>query len=106
MAKNEPEAGTHATVEPGQLSDTTGAAKVTAAPHWFGAFPTVTFAGQVTVGFCVSLTVTVNEHEPVLPDASVAVHVTEVVPCGKNEPDGGEHVTVEPGQLSDAVGVV
>lgn len=49
-------------------------------------------------------TVTVNEHEAVLPDASVAVQVTVVVPTGKVEPDAGEQTTVTPGQLSDAVG--
>ena len=64
------------------------------------------FAGQVTVGACVSLTVTENAHVPVFAEASVAVHVTVVVPTGNVEPDAGAHTTVEPGQLSDAVGVV
>jgi hypothetical protein len=64
------------------------------------------FAGQVTVGAWVSFTVTENEHVPVFDDASVAVHVTVVVPTGKVEPDAGEHATVAPGQLSEAVGVV
>ncbi len=40
----------------------------------------------------------------VLPAASVEVHVTAVVPIGKNEPDGGTHATLTPGALSDAVG--
>ena len=48
------------------------------------------FAGQVNVGFCVSLTVTVNEQLGPTDD----VHVTVVAPTGKNEPDGGLHVTV------------
>ena len=39
----------------------------------------------------------------VLPDASVAVLVTVVVPSGKVEPDGGLLTTVTPGQLSVAV---
>ena len=40
----------------------------------------------------------------VLPDVSVAVHVTVVVPTGKIEPLGGLHTEVTPGQLSDTVG--
>lgn len=49
-------------------------------------------------------TVTVKLHVAVLPDASVAVQVTVVVPMGNVEPEGGVHATVTPGQLSDAVG--
>ena len=66
------------------------------------------FAGHETVGACVSCTVTVNEHVPsgLFADASLAVHVTVVVPTGKVDPDAGTHATVAPGQLSDAVGVV
>jgi hypothetical protein len=51
-----------------------------------------------------ALTVTVKVQGAILPTASVAVQVTVVVPTGKLEPDGGEHVTVTPGQLSLAVG--
>ena len=51
-------------------------------------------------------TVIVNVHVPVFADASVAVHVTVVVPTGKVEPDAGMQLTVAPGQLSDVVGVV
>jgi hypothetical protein len=47
--------------------------------------------------------VTVNEQLAVLPDPSVAVHVTVVTPTGKQEPDGGEQATMTPGQLSEAV---
>ena len=64
------------------------------------------FAGHVTVGACVSLTVTVKVHVPVFIAASVAVHVTVVVPMANVEPDAGTHATVAPGQLSAAVGVV
>ena len=64
------------------------------------------FAGHVMVGGCVSLIVTVKLHVAVFVAASVAVHVTVVVPFGKNDPDAGEHITVTPGQLSLAVGVV
>jgi hypothetical protein len=50
----------------------------------------VTFAGQVIVGGCVSLTVTVNVHM----DPVELVQVTLVVPFGKNEPAAGEHITM------------
>jgi hypothetical protein len=49
--------------------------------------------------------VTGNEHTAVFPAASVAVHVTVVVPTGNIEPDGGTHATVTPGQLSLTAGV-
>lgn len=52
--------------------------------------PTETGAGQETVGACVSLTVTVKEH-----DGPLAVEqFTVVVPIGKNEPEAGTQVTV------------
>ena len=51
-------------------------------------------------------TVTVNEQVAVLPEASVAVHVTVVVPCGNADPDGGTQVVTTPGQLSLEEGVV
>jgi hypothetical protein len=62
-------------------------------------------AGQVMIGFSVSLTVTVNVQLAVLPAASVAVLVTVVVPFGKTEPDGGLLTMVTSEQLSVAVGV-
>jgi hypothetical protein len=65
----------------------------------------VRFAGQVIVGFWLSLTVTVNVQVVALPDVSVAVAVTVVVPVGKLAPDGGLLVTVTPGQLSVAASV-
>jgi hypothetical protein len=49
-------------------------------------------------------TVTVKLQVAVLPDASVAVQVTVVVPTGNVEPEGGLQATVTPEQLSDAVG--
>jgi hypothetical protein len=52
----------------------------------------------------MSNVVTANEQLAVLPDASVAVHVTVVVPSGKHDPDGGEHANVAPGQLSVTAG--
>ena len=103
----EPDAGTHATVTtPGQLSVPVGVVYVTTAEHWPAPAGVEMFAGQVTVGACVSCTVTVNVQVPVFAAASVAVHVTVVVPTGKVDPDAGAHTTAAPGQLSDAVGVV
>src|SRR5215475_10390820 len=49
-------------------------------------------------------TETVNVHDAVLPDVSVAVQVTVVVPTGNIEPDAGVQLVVTPGQLSLAVG--
>jgi len=62
----------------------------------------VIFAGQFIIGISLSLTVTLKLHVAVLPDASVAVQLTGVVPFGKVEPDGGVQLVVTPGQLSDA----
>ena len=57
------------------------------------------------VGGCVSFTVMVKVQVAVFPDESATVHVTVVVPVGKNEPDAGEHTGVPtPVQLSDTVG--
>jgi len=67
--------------------------KVTTAPFEAVACA-VTFAGTVTVGALVSTTVTVKLALDLLPDASVAVHVTVVVPNGNVEPDAGVHVGV------------
>ena len=47
-----------------------------------------------------SKTVTVKPQVAVLPEASVAVHVTAVVPIGKHDPDAGLQTKVTPGQLS------
>ena len=60
-------------------------------------------AGQVTFGASLSCTVTVNEQEPVLPDASVALQVTVVAPFGNVDPDAGVQVGVTKSQLSVAV---
>jgi hypothetical protein len=49
-------------------------------------------------------TLTVKVQLAVLPEVSVAVHVTVVVPAGNVEPDGGLQTVVTPGQLSEAVG--
>ena len=48
-------------------------------------------------------TETVKLQVAVLPEASVAVQVTVVVPTGKQLPEGGLQTTTTPGQLSLAV---
>ena len=78
---------------------------MTTAEHRPGSVDLVIFAGHAMVGFSVSLTVTVKVHVAVLPDASVAVQVTVVVPFGKAVPEAGEQLVVTPGQLSLAVGL-
>jgi hypothetical protein len=67
---------------------------------------TVAFTGTVTTGAVLSVTVTVNEAEPVLLCVSVAVHVTLVVPSGNVEPLGGAQVAATtPSMLSVAEAV-
>jgi len=60
---------------------------------------------QVIVGGCRSRTTTVKLHPAVLPDASVAVQLTVLVPFGKVEPLNGVQTTLTPAQLSLAVAV-
>lgn len=72
-------------------------------------WPVTLLNSSTVLGFALSCkqtlkTVTVNEQVAVLPEASVAVQVTVVVPTGKVEPEGGTHTVVTPGQLSEAVG--
>lgn len=86
--KLDPEAGEQTTVAPGQLSFAVGVGYVT-----IPAGTPEIFAGQVTVGACVSLTVTVKL-QVVAPPLE---HVTVVVPLGKVEPDAGVQVTAHPG---------
>ncbi|WHY58360.1 hypothetical protein QNH43_08890 [Peribacillus simplex] len=60
---------------------------------------------QMMVGRSTSNTVTLNEQGAlVFPAVSVALHVTIVVPTGKNDPEGGEQTDAAPGQLSFTVG--
>jgi hypothetical protein len=102
-----PDAGRHVTIPtPGQLSIAVGVVYVTVAVHVPIGAACMMFIGHMMVGFCVSLTVTVNMHIAIFIEASVAVHVTVVVPTLNIEPDVGLHITVAPGQLSIAVGVV
>src|SRR2546426_1326145 len=64
------------------------AVKLNAAPAALVA-STVAFAGTVTTGPVVSVTVTVNDAALWLPCASVAVQVTVVAPKGKVDPLAG-----------------
>ena len=59
-------------------------------------------AGQVMIGASLSVTVTVKEQVAVLPLASVAVKLFEVVPTGKVEPLAKPEVwaRLPPAQLS------
>jgi len=43
-------------------------------------------------------------HVEVLPEVSLAVHVTVVIPIGNIDPDAGTHDAVTPAQLSENVG--
>ena len=104
--KDDPVGGVQVTaLTPGQLSVAV-AVYVVVAEHDPIIAGMLWFAGHVTTGFSLSLTVTVNVQLPGLPDASVAVQVTVDVPTGNDEPDGGTQVGVlTPGQLSVAVAV-
>ena len=59
-------------------------------------------AGHVATGDSVSLTVTLNEQVSALPEASVAIQVTVVVPTGNTEPEAGLQVIEVAEQLSVA----
>ena len=105
-----PEAGVQATVRPvGQLSVAVGGVKVTVAAQVpFGATTLVMFDGQApSTGNWVSFIVTVKVHgADILPEASVALQLTVVVPTAKLLPEAGVQATVAFGQLSVTVGLV
>ena len=97
--KQDPDAGVHKVVTPGQLSLAVGGGKVTTTHGSLTvAVVVVTSVGQVIDGAWVSLTVTVNEQL----GPAVVVQVTVVMPTGKDEVDAGEQVTVP--QSPQAVG--
>ncbi len=68
-------------------------------------FHSNTVLGLLSSCMQTSNTVAVKLQLDVLPDASVAVQLTVVVPTGKQVPVGGTQATVTPGQLSLAVAV-
>jgi hypothetical protein len=57
-------------------------------------------AGQAIVGSSVSLTVIVKLQLDWLPDKSVAVQLTIVVPMAKMLPEGGVHAIIGAGSVS------
>ena len=78
--------------------------------RWFvppAALATAMFAGQVIVGSCVSLTVTVKAQVAVLLAPSVTLKVFVVVPTGNEDPEGKPEVWIVVGleQLSVPTGV-
>src|SRR4051794_6345952 len=60
---------------------------------------------RCSTGFSASRTMTRKTHCAVLPERSVAMQVTRLVPVGKEEPEAGWHTTVVPGLLSLTVTV-
>lgn len=82
-----------------QLSAAVGLFGANVAVHTPASVVIVTLAGQVTVGACVSFTVTVKVQLAVLPAKSVAVEVTVVVPTANTLPLAGTDTigtTMEP----------
>ena len=102
LAKALPLAGVQSTVTPEQLSVAI-AAKFTIRLHWPSAVFVTIFAGQVTTGASVSLTVMLKLQLVEFPETSVAVQLTAVTPLAKALPFVGLQLTLTPGQLSVAV---
>lgn len=91
--KDEPEAGVQLTVGLGSTMSLADAENPTVAPALLVA-SAVTVPGRFKVGAVVSVTVTVNGGAVlVFPCASVALHVTLVVPSGNVLPLAGEQLT-------------
>lgn len=89
-----------------QLSVTVGGVQLTVRLHAFAGAFTVMFVGQpVITGVVASTTITLNAQVDCLPEASVAVYVTGVVPTEKNCP-GLLSLVRFTTQLSVAVGGV
>jgi hypothetical protein len=84
-----PEGGEAVTVGSETASETSTGSYVTGVPA-DDSVDACTSAGHVRVGGVVSSTMTRNVHVAVLPEASVAVAVTVVLPSGKVLPLGGE----------------
>src|SRR5437762_3268383 len=80
-----PLAGVHVTGTTPSTVSVAVAVKLNAAPDAFVA-SIVAFAGAITTGGTVSVTVTRNEADPLLPRVSIAVQVTVVGPSGKVDP--------------------
>ena len=74
-----------------------GADHETLAPDGLAVVTDLSPGTPLRTGSVVSRTTTLNEPADVLPAASLASHVTVVVPSGKVEPEAGAHVTTGPG---------
>ena len=103
IGKVEPEAGTQTTFT-ARLLSVPVTTKVTTALLEPGAAGTMRLGGSSSTGRSRSMTVTSKLVVAVLPEASVAVQVTVVVPMGKREPEAGVQRTLTAEQLSVAVG--
>ncbi len=97
-----------AVLAPEQLSAPTGVEQVMAAPQIFRVLACVTFAGQVMVGACASVTVTVKLQAVVCKLPAVTVNVFVVTPTGKAAPLARPAVWAvdAPEQLSVPTGAV
>jgi len=60
--------------------------------------------GHLITGVSLSNTATMKLQLAEFEDGSVPVQVTEVLPVGKSDPDGGEHCTDATEQLSVTLG--
>src|SRR3954467_5957075 len=85
-AKVLPDFGTQTGVMAPSTASLAEASKLTAAPSGPVASLMIE-SGTTRTGFVVSVTTTLNLAVALLPAASVAVHVTPVVPTGNEEPD-------------------
>jgi len=99
-----PELREQASVTPGALSDTL-ATKVCGVYDLLAMVDRSTDTGHDTTGGSRSRTVILNEHDPVLPAASVAMHVTFVGPTANCVDALGEHDDVTTPTLSLVTGL-
>ena len=105
-AKESPLLWVDVKVDTEQLSADVGGVQLTAAEQTPASAVWVMSAGvPLMEGFSSSVTVTVKLEVEVLPEGSVAVYVTVVVPTAKVSPEPWEDVIVEE-QLSESVGSV
>src|SRR5688572_1843816 len=88
-----PDTGEHVGLVTPAIESVAEAEKVTTAPAALAASVTI-FAGTVTIGAVVSATTTSNVPVAWLPDESVAVHVTGVLPIGNAVPEGLSQTTL------------
>jgi len=99
MGKSDPEGGLHVIATAPSTRSLAEALYVTVAPLEEVAFVLI-FAGNVRFGGVVSRTVTLNVLLLVLPEASLAVTVTTVVPSWNRLPELGEAVTTGAGSMA------